>query len=212
MPKSPSTSEKRSLKRKLLGFLTLVAGMVAGTSLSAQSLSLSETPPNAPRLDPTIVERDAYAALDDFAGVWKGTLILSNENGDIIRLVPINQNYWWEGRTLKGLATYGNDTRIDYAFSDTSVERGMITSIIKEGTRSKIMEATPTDDGLVWTPKDPTRLGAEQSIEQITVVDGQNVMVIQGFERINNLPLEQRILIYAELIRQEDAEASEDSE
>ena len=168
--------------------------------------------PTAPRLDPAIVERDAYAALDDFVGVWKGTLIISNENGDIIRLVPINQNYWWDGTTLKGLATYGTDTRIDYAFSDTSVENGMITSIIKEGSHSKIMEATATDNGLIWTPKDPTRLGSEQAIEQITIVDGKDVLVIQGFERIKNPPIEQRILIHAELIRQDEAIAPEDSE
>ena len=180
--------------------------------LSAQAPSLSETLPATPRLDPATVERDAYAALDDFVGIWKGTLIISNENGDIIRLVPINQNYWWKGTVLKGLATYGNDTRIDYAFSDTSVENGMITSIIKEGSKSKVMEATPTDNGLIWTPKDPTRLGSEQAVEQITLVDGKDVLVIRGFERIKNPPLEQRILIHAELIRQDETGTSEDSE
>ena len=70
------------------------------------------------------------------------------------------------------------------------------------------MQATPTDTGLVWVPSDPTRIGREQSPEYVTQEEGKEVLVINGFELITNPPLEQKILIRAELVKQ-DANPSE---
>ncbi|MGB0370581.1 MAG: hypothetical protein ACPGN3_04465 [Opitutales bacterium] len=155
-------------------------------------------------LDAATYERDMYALLDTFTGVWKGTLIISTGEGKIIRLISLNQNYWWEDHVLKGLATYGDEDRLEYAFSETSIENGTINAVIREGNKSKAMQATTTDKGLIWIPSDPSRIGIEQSTEYITHEDGKDVLVIEGFERVTNPPLDERILIRAELIKQDD--------
>ena len=188
-PKSPSTSARRSSRASTIRafFIAILVGFTP--FLNAQDSENEK-------------ERDAYTLLDAFVGTWSGTLILSNSEGQIIQLTPLKQSYWWEDHLLKGLAVFGSDDRLNYANSDTSIENGLISAIIREGDNSKVMKGTPTERGLIWIPEDPTRIGAEQTAEYVTQVDDQIILVIDGFERVKNPPLEQRVYFRAELVKQ----------
>ncbi|MEM9026538.1 MAG: hypothetical protein AAGB06_06340 [Verrucomicrobiota bacterium] len=202
---------KKSSKDKFISAIA-VAALISIDSAHAQGEG--DSPIIEPKVqsneafDVPTYERNMYDLLDTFTGIWKGTLIISSETGQIIKLVSLNQSYWWDKHVLKGLATYGNEDRLEYAFSETSIENGTITAIIREGNQSRVMQATPTNTGLVWVPSDPTRIGREQSSEYVTQEEEKEVLVINGFELITNPPLEQKILIRAELVKQ-DANPSE---
>ena len=146
--------------------------------------------------------QEAFEILNGFVGDWSGTFILTDEAGNILQLIPLTQSYHWDGNTMKGRAVFGSEDRIDHASSETSIEHGTITAVIREGTRSKVMKATPIENGLIWTPRDPTRIKSEQSTELVTQKEGKDILVIEGFELISNPPLLQKVLFRAELVKQ----------
>ena len=120
---------------------------------------------------------------NSYVGQWEGEWIISDVDGQVVKKIQLQQQYWWEKGHLKGVMIYediGNKARLT---SDIYLEHGKIISeVLNEGDKS-YYRGHPSANSVLWTPVEHEEVLKRRILEYIREKDGVTWFISEGFER-----------------------------
>jgi len=71
---------------------------------------------------------DMRRLFNPYVGQWEGEWIISDVDGEVVKRIQLQQQYWWEKGHLKGVMIYQDLKRVARLSSDIYLENGKIVS------------------------------------------------------------------------------------
>ena len=126
---------------------------------------------------------DMRRLFNPYVGQWEGEWIISDVDGEVVKRIQLQQQYWWEKGHLKGVMIYQDLKRVARLTSDIYLENGKIVSeVVNEEDRS-YYRAHPGPNYVLWTPVEHEEVLRRRIMEYIAENDGVTWFISEGFER-----------------------------
>ena len=126
---------------------------------------------------------DMRRLFNPYIGQWTGEWVISNVDGEVVKRIKLQQQYWWEKGHLKGVMIYQDLKRVARLTSDIYLENGKIISeVVNEEDRS-YYRAHPGENYVLWTPVEHEEVLRRRILEYIADNDGVTWFISEGFER-----------------------------
>jgi hypothetical protein len=126
---------------------------------------------------------DMRRLFNPYVGQWEGEWVISDVDGQVVKKIKLQQQYWWDKGHLKGVMIYqdlGNNSRLT---SDIYLENGKIISEVLNDGDSSYYQGHPGENSVLWTPVEHEEILKRRILEYITRNDGTTWFISEGFER-----------------------------
>ncbi len=143
--------------------------------------------------------------LDRYEGRWIGAFVITSFDGQRIKELKVEQQYWWEGEVQKAIAVLEDEGELSYSHSKITLENGIIYSeITHENEPPMWYIGRVRDQTITWLSTDVLKTTNKQFKETIVEEAGRTVMHTEGFENIIHQGRQVTLVITGKLIKQED--------
>jgi len=122
------------------------------------------------------------AALKMYEGRWVGHFTIHSTASGYSETFPVEQQYWWKDGVLHGVAVSQREVGMSSARSQSVAKEGKYFSEVKVGEVVENYFGVLHDGGIVWLSTNLKRTKDYQMKESIVEVDGERVLMTEGFD------------------------------
>ena len=145
--------------------------------------------------------------LKGYEGRWVGHFTVHSTANGFTETFPVEQQYWWDGDKLRGLAVSQRDSGMEAASSETYLRDDILVSEISRGKTKEVYHGVLHEDGLLWLPSDMKRSADHQMRETLVELeDGRKKLLTDGFDTYVFSGGLAHIVFKGELTRQAESE------
>ena len=148
----------------------------------------------------------AYALdpMDDYLGRWVGHYRIHDSVSDATKVVAVEQRYWEEEGQVRALAVVSSDAGMVSSSSIIYRAGGVFITEVERGETVEQFLGRFEDGRMSWYSSDPKRTHLYKMDESILMVDGMQVLRIEGFDIRETDQGEVEITYQGALVKQPD--------
>lgn len=117
-----------------------------------------------------------------YEGRWVGHFTIHSTASGYSETFPVEQQYWWKDGVLHGVAVSQREVGMSSARSQSVAKEGKYFSEVKVGEAVENYFGVLHDGGIVWLSTNLKRTKDYQMKESIVEVDGERVLMTEGFD------------------------------
>lgn len=151
-----------------------------------------------------IANPDLKAQLDLYVGRWLGVFSVRAPDIDYEETFSVEQTYWWKADELRGISVVRRQSGTETSRAVNTIRDNQVISEVSKGDSVQVYYGILANDGLVWVPANLERVTDYQLKETFTEIDGERVLVTNGYDTFNNEGKPALLFYQGQLIREQE--------